>query len=65
MNRGKNNLILNMDKAKEMINDLRKNQPRHPLVFTNNSAVGVPITDSIAYSVNTTSLVKGRSSSCG
>lgn len=75
MNRGrKNNLILNVDKAREIINDLRTNQPRHPLVFVNNSAVevissteflGVHITDSITYSVNTTSLEKGHSSSCG
>lgn len=67
MNRGrKNNLILKVDKAKQINNDFRKNQPRHPLVFANNSAVEVisstefpevHITDSITYSVNTTSLV--------
>ncbi|KAI3369842.1 hypothetical protein L3Q82_024428 [Scortum barcoo] len=62
-----NNLILNVDKTKEIIVDFRKIQPSHAPLLINNSAVevvsstkflGVHITDDLTWSVNSASLVK-------
>ncbi|XP_040908606.1 NACHT, LRR and PYD domains-containing protein 12-like, partial [Toxotes jaculatrix] len=62
-----NNLILNVDKTKEIIVDFRKFQPSHAPLLINNSAVevvsstkflGVHITDDLTWSVNSASLVK-------
>ncbi|KAI3357423.1 hypothetical protein L3Q82_015858, partial [Scortum barcoo] len=62
-----NNLILNVDKTKEIIVDFRKIQPSHAPLLINNSAVevvsstkflGVHITDDLTWSVNSASLVQ-------
>ncbi|KAI3359088.1 hypothetical protein L3Q82_002585 [Scortum barcoo] len=62
-----NNLILNVDKTKEIIVDFRKIQPSHAPLLINNSAVEVVsssrflwvhITDDLTWSVNSASLVK-------
>ena len=62
-----NNLILNVDKTKEIIVDFRKNQPSHAPLLINNTVVevvystkflGVHIPDTLTWSVNTASLVK-------
>ena len=63
----KNNLILNVDKTKEIIVDFRKKQPSHTPLLINNTAVvvvsstnnlGLHITDNLTWSVNTAALVK-------
>ena len=63
----KNNLILNMDKTKEIFVDFRKKQPSHTPLLINNTAVevvssnkflGVRITDNLSWSLNTAALVK-------
>ncbi|KAI3353613.1 hypothetical protein L3Q82_004815 [Scortum barcoo] len=62
-----NNLILNVDKTKEIIVDFRKIQPSHAPLLINNSAVevvsssrffGEQIADDLTWSVNSASLVK-------
>ena len=61
------NLVLNVSKTKEVIVDLRRNQRGHsPLliedtaveVVSNTKFLGVHITDSLTWSLNTSSLVK-------
>ncbi|KAF7647085.1 hypothetical protein LDENG_00177670 [Lucifuga dentata] len=63
----RNNLLLNVDKTKEIIVDFRKKQPSHTPLHINNSAVevvestkflGVHITDTLTWTKNTGSLVK-------
>ena len=63
----KNNLILNVDKGKEIIVDFRKKQPSHAPLLINNKAMevvnstkflGMHITDNLIWSVNTAALVR-------
>lgn len=67
-----NNLILNVDKAKEITVDFRKNQPSHTPLLINNVTLEVVrstkflrihITDDLTWSVNIASLVK-KSQQC-
>ncbi|KAF7665898.1 hypothetical protein LDENG_00128220 [Lucifuga dentata] len=62
-----NNLVLNVDKTKEIIVDFRRIQRSHTPLLINNSAVeavssikflGVQITDNLTWSLNTAALVK-------
>ncbi|XP_076015672.1 uncharacterized protein LOC143008024 [Genypterus blacodes] len=62
-----NNLILNVNKTKEIIVDFRKSQPSHTPLLINDSAVevvsstkllGLHIPDRLGWSLHTTSLVK-------
>ncbi|XP_061878024.1 uncharacterized protein LOC133630447 [Entelurus aequoreus] len=62
-----NNLVLNVDKTKEIIVDFRKHHSSHALIFINGTAVemvsstkflGVQITDNMTWSLHTGSLVK-------
>ncbi len=62
-----NNLLLNVEKTKEIIVDFRKKQHRHTPLIINNTVVevvssvkflGVQITDSLTWTANITSLVK-------
>ena len=61
------NLVLNVNKTKEIIVDFRRNQPSHTPLLISDTAVevvsstkflGVQITDSLTWSSNTASLVK-------
>ncbi|XP_061926485.1 uncharacterized protein LOC133665251 [Entelurus aequoreus] len=62
-----NNLVLNVDKIKEIIVDFRRHQSSHTQLFINGTAVemvsspkflGVQITDNITWSLHTGALVK-------
>ena len=62
-----NNLILNVNKTKEIVVDFRKKQPSHTPLLINNAAVervsstrflGVQITDTLTWSLHTSALVK-------
>ncbi|XP_072770291.1 uncharacterized protein [Nerophis lumbriciformis] len=62
-----NNLVLNLDKTKEIIVDFRKHQSSHAPLFINGTAVemvsstmflGVQITDNMTWSLHTGALVK-------
>ncbi|KAK0155262.1 putative RNA-directed DNA polymerase from transposon BS [Merluccius polli] len=62
-----NNLILNVNKTKEIIVDFRKKQPSHTPLLINDAAVelvsstkflGVQITDTLTWSLHTSALVK-------
>ncbi|XP_061817520.2 uncharacterized protein [Nerophis lumbriciformis] len=62
-----NNLVLNVDKTKEIIVDFRKHQSSHTPLFFNGTAVemvsstkflGVQITDNMTWSLHTGTLVK-------
>ncbi|KAF7662782.1 hypothetical protein LDENG_00226130 [Lucifuga dentata] len=62
-----NNLVLNVNKTKEIIIDFRRTQHSHTPLLINNSAVeavssikflGVQITDNLTWSLNTAALVK-------
>ncbi len=62
-----NNLLLNVEKTKEIIVDFRKKQHRHTPLIINNTVVevvssvkflGVQITDSLTWTANITSLAK-------
>ncbi|XP_008431633.1 uncharacterized protein LOC103479143 [Poecilia reticulata] len=62
-----NNLLLNIDKTKEIIVDFRRSRPNHTPLLINNKAVeivsntkflGVHITDNLYWTTHITSLVK-------
>ena len=62
-----NNLLLNVEKTKELVIDFRRNQPPHTPVHINSAAVetvehmkflGVHMSDRLTWSLHTSSLVK-------
>ena len=62
-----NNLVLNVEKTKEIIVDFRRSQPNHALLLIKDTAVeivsktkflGVQITDTLTWSTHTEALVK-------
>jgi len=64
---GRNNLILNVSKTKEIIIDFRKNHPSHTPLIINNTEVevvwstkflGVLMTDTVTWTQHTVALAK-------
>lgn len=62
-----NNLVLNVEKTKEMVIDFRRNQPVHAPIHINGTAVeivkntkflGVHVADNLSWDLHTSSLIK-------